>query len=314
MFPDDNEILISLLPLDVAVDLPSIQGHFKPGQGLLQQIQTIPQSATSDGSTILCKIGTATTNEQFREWCLSKSGGNKLWTLPLNVIMVEITFGGSISPICHGAGIRNKTLADLVAEVEYVDANGNVQTISDPEVLKAAAGAFGLLGVVTAYTIRLDKMTYASMRPYRCPLELAIPPPKEYIDAARSGDPKYSYIRGLIQPHSDEDLHLATKEFIKRAENDYYAEWFWFPQQSDVWVNTWNNDGLKSEARNIPDDLEAFLEWLEEWIAEEITRWTLWKLLPGEIQAKIMGFLTLLQLPNITNDEASCISPIFRLD
>jgi hypothetical protein len=308
MFPDDNEILISLLPLDIALDLPSTPGGFHPGQGLLQQISTLPESVASDGSSILCKIGTATTNEQFREWCLSHFGGNKAWTIPLNVIMVEITFGGSISPICHGAGIRNKTLADLVAEVEYVDVNGNLQTISDPELLKAAAGAFGLLGVVTAYTIRLEKMTFANMRPHRCPLELAIPPPKEYIDAARQGDPKFSYIRKLIEQHSDEDLSLATKEFIKRAENDYYAEWFWFPLQSDVWVNTWNNDGLKSDARNIPDDLEAFLEWLEEWIAEEVTQWALWKLLPGEIQAKIMGFLTLLQLPNVTTDDSSCIS------
>jgi hypothetical protein len=58
---------------------------------------------------------------------------------------------------------------------------GNLRTVSDPAKLHAAAGSFGLLGVVTAYSI--DKTTYANMRPYRCLIELAIhrqsisPPP-----------------------------------------------------------------------------------------------------------------------------------------
>lgn len=226
--------------------------------------------------------------------------------------MVEITVGGSISAICHGAGLRNQTLSDLVAEVEFVDPNGVVQTVSDPELVRAAAGAFGVLGVVTAYTVRLERMTYAAMRPCRSPVELAIPPPEEYIIAARAGDPKYSRIKELIEKHSTETLNNALKEFIQRAENDYYAEWFWFPLQRDVWVNTWNNDGIQAQSRNIPNDFEAFLEWLEEWIAEEITEWTIWKLLPGDVQAKIWGFLTLLQMPNITKNDPSRITPFVQ--
>jgi hypothetical protein len=220
--------------------------------------------------------------------------------------MVEITFGGSISQICHGGGIKNKTLSDLVVEVEYVDANGDLQKISDPELLKAAAGAFGLLGIVTSYTICLDRMTYAAMRPFRTPLELAIPPPWDYIMAAKSGDPKYKFINNLISKHSQETLDAALKDFIFRAENDYYAEWFWFPLQRDVWVNTWNNDGLQELSKEIPNNFETFLEWLEEWIAEEVNNWAVYQLLPGEVQAKIFGFLTLLQLPNITGDDPCC--------
>lgn len=60
--------------------------------------------------------------------------------------MIRITFGGANAPICHGAGITHKTLSDLVREIEYVDANGKVQKVSDPEKIKAAAGSFGLLG------------------------------------------------------------------------------------------------------------------------------------------------------------------------
>jgi hypothetical protein len=59
----------------------------------------------------------------------------------------RITAGGANAPICHGAGITHDTLSDLVRQIEYVDANGDVQAISDPQQLKAAAGAFGLLGM-----------------------------------------------------------------------------------------------------------------------------------------------------------------------
>jgi hypothetical protein len=300
-FADDNDILISLLPLDVAEDIPSFFGKFDPGAGLLQQILVLPDTVTPDGRHVHAKIGTATTNEQFREW----SARGRAWTIPLNVIMSEITFGGSVSQMCHGAGLRNPTLSDLVREVEFVDAHGELRTVSDPELLKTAAGSFGSFGIVTAYTLRLDKMTYANMRPHHAPVELAIPPPLEYILEARRGNPQFRYIKELIAPHSQETLDAAYKEFVRQAENDYYAEWFWFPGQRDIWVNTWDNDGLESLSRNIPSDFEAFLEWLEEWISEEVCNWAVFQLLPGESQAKILGFLTLLQMPNIKAGDAS---------
>jgi hypothetical protein len=59
---------------------------------------------------LFCKVKAGTTNEQFRQWCYS----NKTMCLLLNVIMVEITFGGSNAPICHGAGFKTTTLSDLV--------------------------------------------------------------------------------------------------------------------------------------------------------------------------------------------------------
>ena len=303
MFSNDDEILISLLPLDIATELPSVEGKFEPGEGHLQQIRLIPESIASDKSTALCKIGTATTNEQFREWCLSKLGGAKLWALPLNVIMVEVTYGGSVSPMSHGAGITHPTLSDLVAEVEFVDPNGEVHTVSDPELLKAAAGAIGMLGVVTAYTLRLDKMTYANMRPCRVPIELAVPPPQEYIDLAKKGDPRYRWIKDLVAQHSQEKIDKALAEFIRRAETDYYAEWFWFSQQRDVWVNTWKNDGLQAQATEIPNEFQIFLQWLEEWLAQQLVDWGVWQALPGDLQAKLFGFLTMSQLPNVAPDE-----------
>ena len=51
-----------------------------------------PKSGTDK---TLVRVGCATTNEQMRRWCVQ----NGTVTLPLNVIMVEITFGGSNAPI-----------------------------------------------------------------------------------------------------------------------------------------------------------------------------------------------------------------------
>jgi hypothetical protein len=123
----------------------------------------------------LCKIGPATTNEQFRRWCLDPSGGNLKWTVPFNVIMLEITWGGSNATICHRAGLQNETLSDLVVAIEFVNARGQLQVISDPDQLRAASGAFGLLGIMTAITLKLGPMTFAKLRSLKKRLALAVP-------------------------------------------------------------------------------------------------------------------------------------------
>jgi hypothetical protein len=201
--------------------------------------------------------------------------------------------------MCHGAGIATQTLSDLVVEVEYVDPNGELRTVSDAELIKAASGALGLLGVVTAYTVRLNKMTYTSMRPSRIPVELAIPPPQEYINAARKGDPKFVWIKDLVSQHSQATWDKALEKFIHDASKNYYSEWFWFPLQRDAWVNTWDNNGVKEQAIIAPSNFEAFLEWLEEWLAHLLTDWPLWQEVPGELQAMLLGFLTLMLFPNV---------------
>ena len=89
-------------------------------------------------------------------------------------------FGGSNGSICHGAGLQTTTMSDLVVELTYVDARGDLQTINDPAELRAASGAFGLLGVVVSITLQLDTMGVVDMMPVKVPVALAIPPPKGY--------------------------------------------------------------------------------------------------------------------------------------
>ena len=135
--------------------------------------------------------------------------------------------------MCHGSGLQSTTLSDLVVEVEYVDAKGLVQTVNDPKELAAASGAFGLLGVVISITLHLDAMNVTDMMPCKRPLPLAIPPPEDY--------PIPNEVKQMMTGITKQQLADARKEFIQRCENDYYLEWFWFPYQNDVWVNTWSS-------------------------------------------------------------------------
>ena len=116
-----------------------------------------------------------------------------------------ITYGGSNAPICHGAGLRHKTLSDLVIRyiwyihytlykihinqvvlqysnsLEFVNANGELQKVDDQEKLAAVSGCFGLAGIVTAITFKMDRSTFAKFQPKKnsanFKMEQAIPRP-----------------------------------------------------------------------------------------------------------------------------------------
>jgi hypothetical protein len=284
-FSADGQVLISMLPLDVVEDLPASEPAIDP-QDQLQGIELVG-TVVEDGVTkALCRIGAGTTNEQFRTWCLDAAGGASAWTVPLNVIMVEITWGGSNAQICHGAGLAHPTLSDLVTEVEFVNALGEQQTVSDPALLAAAAGCFGLLGIVTSLTLKLDPMTYATLQPEAVPLALAVPPPPGF------SVPSAVDMSGVSQA----DLDQAAATFAAQCENDYYAEWFWFPYQPDVWVNCWNNDGAAQDAQPYPSDLGTAVEETEEYLIQLVTD-TLFRLLPGRTQAELFGALAMANLP-----------------
>ena len=139
---------------------------------------------------------------------------------------------GTNTPICHGGGQRHRTLSDYVRKIEYVDANGKLQTVSDPEWLKAAAGSFGLLGIITHITFAFDKMSYAVLTPKKTPVNLAIPPPLDYYKDGMIPEP-------LREMYSEAQLEAARLDFVDRATKDYYSEWFWFPFQKEVFVNCW---------------------------------------------------------------------------
>jgi len=138
-FSQDEQILVSFVNLVRATTLPDPSSLY-PGDYSgtnVPELKTIELKEQTAPGKILCRVGAAVTNEDFRRWSIE---GNA-WTLPCNVIMVEITFGGSNGPICHGAGIQHNTLSDYVRRIEYVDCHGQHQIVDDSNLIKAAAGA-----------------------------------------------------------------------------------------------------------------------------------------------------------------------------
>ena len=287
LYAADGEVLISTLPLNVVNDLPASEPGIDPTNEL-QGIEVVGTITEDGAEKALCKIGAGTTNEQFRRWCLSAKGGALQWTVPLNVIMVEITWGGSNGPICHGAGHRHQTLSDLVTEVEFVNARGELQTVSDAEDLRAASGAFGLLGVVTSITLKLDKMTYAKMKPTKTRVALSVPPPANYpvpVDVDMSGV-------------TESDLKSAYANFVQRAESSYYAEWFWFTFEPECWINTWHNDGDASASSDYPGPLSSWIQEVEEYLAGLVADSRLYNTLPETMQAQILAKGAMALMPS----------------
>lgn len=147
-------------------------------------------------------------------------------------------------------------MSDLVYAIEYVDANAKVQKItrSDGDFLSAASGCFGLIGVVTHITLIVDQMTYAIMRPEKLTVIDAIPPP----ESLRSSVPQ-----ALRHHRTPEQIQHAQEEFERRAANDYYAEWFWFPYADEVWINTWSTTTDASDVNDYPSKTEIARQWLQ---------------------------------------------------
>ena len=156
----------------------------------------------------------------------------------------------------HGAGISHPTLSDLVRCIEYVDVNAEVRTLNmaDPDLLRAASGCFGLLGVVTHLTFECDAMSTAVMRPLKLKVIDAIPPPPDLKDTD---------IPEALRPErvrTQKEKQIAQDNFERRANHDYYAEWFWFPFSSLVWVNTWGTDPSTTNVVEYPSKIKTVFQ------------------------------------------------------
>ncbi|KIJ47106.1 hypothetical protein M422DRAFT_164369 [Sphaerobolus stellatus SS14] len=295
LYGSKNDIIIMFLPYDTLVDIP----YKSPPPSWFQKsefsgIKLVDSVAgrTPPEGHMFCNIMAGTTNEQLRAW----SFANRAWCIPFNVIMVEITFGGSNAPICHGSGLSTTTLSDLVVEVQYVDAKGDLQIVNDPAELRAASGCFGLLGVVVSLTLQLDTMGVTDMMPVKKHVALAIPPPEGYQIPDE--------VRSMMKADgiTAKQLAQAKEEFIQRIEKDYYLEWFWFPYQRDCWVNTWSKRSITSSDVNIqnyPGD--GFLQPDGVTAQNAVVNFPVFKWLSGQDQAYILGRAAMWSLPHVSS-------------
>ncbi|KAK9416811.1 hypothetical protein SUNI508_09509 [Seiridium unicorne] len=251
IFGRQGQIILSTLDPSRVSRLPDLSAlpleGTKPNELETIDIVDPGEMQATQGKTLV-RVGTAVTNERLRRWCIQKG---KI-TLPFNVIMVELTLGGSNAPICHGAGLKHQSLSDLVRKVEYVDCHGKFQTVTDLKQLRAASGCFGLMGVVTHITMEFDAMTYAQLAPQKLDAVVAIPPP----DGLEQEIPP-----ALRKHRTPEQSQQDIANFEKACANDYYAEWFWFPYSDQVWVNTWNTTTDASDVVEYPSDVDIFIQW-----------------------------------------------------
>jgi hypothetical protein len=130
-------------------------------------------------------------------------------------------------------------------------------------------------------------MTYANLQPQATPVAIAVPPPSGFAvppDIDTSG----------VSPA---DFEAAAATFAAQCEDSYYAEWFWFPYQPNVWVNCWKNDGAAADSQDYPDAFGTFVEEAEEYLIELVTD-GLFGLLPGRTQAELFGSLAMANLPS----------------
>ena len=299
VFAKTGQILISTLDIMTATDLPNFESVSIMDKKLTQLNSIQFAEKPEKGKQRLVRVGCATTNEQLRRWCLEQKLDDQS-SLPLNVIMVEITLGGSNGPVCHGAGRRHQTLSDLVQAIEYVDANGNLQIIDDsqPEFLSAASGCFGLLGIVTHITLKLDPMTYAVMAPRKLPMMVAIPPPPSLADE--------DIPRELYTKLTPEERRQAQEDFERHARDDFYSEWFWFPYTKKVWVNCWSTVEDSDGAVEYPSRPKVFLQFVQTIAiqilqqAEVLTSTT--DFLP-RIQTALISELALHEQPDIKDSQ-----------
>jgi len=304
LYAQNHDILVSLLDFAQSELIPAI--HKKLDNNTpFQKIELVGNSFQEEGKTKhLCKIGAATTNEQFRNWAVTNftlNGNLYSWTVPCNVILVENTFGGTNAMLCHGAGAESQTLSDLVTEIEFVNPNGELQTIgykvTDPvenqaegrKLIKTAAGSFGQLGVVTELTLKLDQMTHARMNTCKPRVALAVPPPDGFVFPAFLP----TEIMKGIKP---KDLRLAKQNFIERCESDYYSEWFWFSLHNQCYINSWKNDGNENDSQSRPSPLEIKIQEVEEYLAF-LANSTILRLLPAEWQTLLLSDAAMLSLP-----------------
>jgi hypothetical protein len=253
VYPDEGQILISLLGLQyVNSNASSYDVGGQTGAGKeLKEIKYVEGS--NDPYKIHCKVGGAVTNDELRDFCLNHPDPihGHYWSIPLNVILVENTFSGTISCLCHGAGYQNQTLSDLVEEIEFVNAKGELQVINkvtQPDLMQAAAGSFGLLGIITSMTLKLDKLSYAITHPKLVNLSKAIPPP---VGTLIDKMPKKLQEDLGISTQDTLDLIIAKNSaaFFERC-TDYYSEWFWFILNDKCWINSWNKDDPENDEKN----------------------------------------------------------------
>ncbi|CAM9741720.1 unnamed protein product [Ascophyllum nodosum] len=109
-------------------------------------------------------IGPGVTTGDLAKYMDSRARGKwRSHFLSSDVVLEDVTYGGTINTACHGTG-KTQTLPDYVVSTRIVKWDGTVVKLiraDDPEGFKVNVLHFGLLGVTVDFTLQLDKDNHA---------------------------------------------------------------------------------------------------------------------------------------------------------
>ena len=190
--------------------------------------------------------------------------------------------------------MSTKTLSDLVVAVEFVNARGEVQIVEDKELLKAVAGSFGLFGVMTKLTLRMDEMKIAKMNTKKVPVQLTIPPPDGFKIPRKLK-------RKDHHKTTDNMREEAWEEFKRTVKTNYYLEWFWFVWSDHCWINCWetaDKESLKDDEVQLEYPGKAKTKYQEamETMAH-LANCTVFRAYPPKFQIKLFHTMAMNALP-----------------
>lgn len=281
-----GEVLVSMMELDAADPRPLRPPVENPVSNELEEIELV--RVEDGGQTALVKVGGAATLEHYRLWAL-EGKGEWNWMLNALPLPVETTFSGNASLSCHGAGINHETVSDFIVEMEIANCKGEIQKISDAQQLRAAAGCFGLLGIIVSQTFRCNRLRIARMFPRKIQAPIAVPPVSR-ADVPINDD--FDVAQFL-----DSDLERATKVFYEDVRR-FYSEWAWFPFNDECWINCWDTEEFQSDGSRpgYPSPIEVKLQKARASVADLFQKTAL-RLLPAFAQARLLGKTTMAALP-----------------
>lgn len=137
-------------------------------------------------------------------------------------------------------------------------------------------------GIVTYLTLKLRATQYALCHPIKQHIQLAVPPP-----------PGYAIPDGLKANFTPAEIAAAEKEFARKVQDNYYCEFFWFPYESQIWVNCWDVtpsvEGVG--VTESPTEVETFSSWLGNLSSRWLNEQPAFMALPGRVQGSINGEL-----------------------
>jgi FAD/FMN-containing dehydrogenase len=98
------------------------------------------------------------------------------------------TLAGAVSTGTHGTGLRLQNLAQMVREIELVDADGRLHRLRSPRELAASRVALGSLGVMTRLLIDCVPTFDVERREYACSVAALMEALPELVRGNRSFD------------------------------------------------------------------------------------------------------------------------------